>query len=190
MPQTGDEGQDYAERIAASAEATKGAWQATIDDAEAMADELEAEGWETLLIPAGDTAPESPEIGDTDRFGLTHVIPDNKADDFEAAFEAGKFPKYEVYRAETAGRAFVVTVLLDPDSQTAILIMGSFELREAAGCVTAAKENDKMYTHVQTLDGTHLGSFRHDDYEKFFPDPQRYEDYVVEANVGDDEDEA
>ena len=46
-----------------------------------------------------------------------------------------------------------------------------------------------MYTHVQTLDGTHLGSFRHDDVEKFFPDPHKYTGYEVEFDgVLDDAD--
>jgi len=64
---------------------------------------------------------------------------------------------------------FVVTVFLDPDSETAILIAGTYERHLSAELAQAASEADEMYTHVQTLDGTQLGSFRHDDPEKFFP---------------------
>jgi hypothetical protein len=30
-----------------------------------------------------------------------------------------------------------------------------------------------MYTHVRKLDKTHLGSFEHDGYQKFFPEADR-----------------
>ncbi|WP_101295057.1 DUF7529 family protein [Halegenticoccus soli] len=170
MPETGNEGADYAERISANADAEKSAWRATLSDAEAMAADLEADGWRTLLVAAGHTAPESPESGTHDRFGLTHVVPGNVEDEFVELFEAGQFPRYEVHRAEAAGRAFVVTTLFDPETKAAILVAGTYELRHAAGCARAAKEAGKMYTHVQKLDGTHLGSFEHDDYEKFFPE--------------------
>jgi hypothetical protein len=184
MPNTedtgpGGAGPDYADRLAASAEVTKGAWMETLEDAKGIAAELEADGWNALLIPAGHTAPENPDSGETDRFGLTHVVPDNYAEEFSAAFEEGKFPEYEVYQAEAEGRAFVVTALFNPESKTAILIVGSFELRNAAGCVAAAKEAGKMYTHVQTLDGTHLGSFEHEGYGKFFPRADRIENWNV-----------
>ncbi|WP_433628795.1 DUF7529 family protein [Halomicrococcus sp. NG-SE-24] len=190
MPEAGDEGPDYAERIAANADVEKDAWQRTLDDMEATAEELEAEGWDVVAIPASHTAPEHPEAGDSDRFGFVYVIPDNYVDEFTEAFEAGSFPKYRVYRNEMGSRVFQLTEFLDPESETVILVAGTYEMMHAPALVKTAMREDEMYSHVQTLDETVHGSFRHDDYEKFFPDPQRYEDYVVEANVGDDEDEA
>lgn len=146
------------------------AWEATIEDMHATADDLEENGWEVVTLIAGDTAPESPTAGDTDRFGLSYVVPDNQADPFREAFEVGEFPRYEVYRAERAGRVFLVTALFDPGSEMAILLAGTYERRNADGCVRAAVESDEMYTHVQLLDETHLGTFRHENYEMFFPD--------------------
>jgi hypothetical protein len=180
MPNTTEgEEVDYAERLAGSAEVGKNAWQATLDEMDALAEELEAEGWETVTIAAGHTNPESQSSGDSDRFGLTHVVPNNKAEEFSALFEEGAFPQYDVYRNEIEGREFVLTVLSDPDKKAAILVAGSYELRHAPGCVKAAKREGKMYTHIQTLDKTHLGSFEHDDYTKFFPNADRIENWVT-----------
>jgi 1,2-phenylacetyl-CoA epoxidase PaaB subunit len=192
MPKTGDGDAepDYAEQIAASSDVHKGAWQRTIDDMQAMAEDLREEGWNVVTIGAGHTAPTNPDAGASDRWGFVHVIPDNEAESFDEAVETGKFPEYRVFRNEMQGRVFVLTELLDPESETAILIAGNFEVRHAPGLVKTALKEDQIYTHVQTLDGTHLGSFRHDDVEKFFPDPHKYAGYQVDfEGVLDDEDE-
>lgn len=186
MPETGagDDDPDYAEQIAASADVHKGAWQRTLDDMTTMSDELEAEGWDVVTLAAGHTAPKPPDAGESDRFGFVHVVPDNQAEEFAEAFEAGEFPQYRVFRNEMQGRVFMVTQLLDPDAEQVVLIASNFEMRHAPGLVTAALEEGEIYTHVQTLDKTHLGSFRHDDVEKFFPEPQKYEGYNRTADAG------
>jgi hypothetical protein len=186
MPEIGDSNVEDAERWAANADREKQAWEATLEDMEAMADDLEAEGWETVAIPAGHTAPENPDSGDHDRFGLTHVIPDNFAEAFTDAFSVGDFPQFEVYRAEQEGRVFLVTVLMDPDAKQAILLAGTYEIRHALGCVKAAEEAGEMYTHVVKLDETHLGSFRHDGYEKFFPDVATVKNWAIDPERRDD----
>lgn len=169
MPEHGDD-IDYADRIAAYAEPHRQAWQHTLEDMQAMAEEREEAGWRTLVIAAGNTAPEPPGAGESDRYGLAHVIPGNKAEEFREAVDAGDFPAYNVYRTEVDGRLFLVTELLDPDTETVIYIAANFELRHAGDLAVHAKETGEMYTHVQKLDGTPLGSFRHDGYEKFFPE--------------------
>ncbi|MFB6174276.1 MAG: hypothetical protein ABEI39_06500 [Halobacteriales archaeon] len=173
MVETGADRPDFAERISRRADVAADAWAATLEDMHAIAEDLEDEGWETLAIQAGDTAPEPPEAGPEGRFGLSYVVPGDDAERFEELFEPGAFPAYEVHRARAAGRLFLVTTLLDPDRKVAILLAGNVELRHAPDCVAAAVEHDEMYTHVQTLDGTHVGSFRHEEYEQFFPDPDR-----------------
>lgn len=170
MTDTGGNRKFRTDRVATGAAVHSAAWEATIEDARATAEDLEANGWAVVTLVAGDTAPESPTAGDTDRFGLSYVVPDNEAGPFRKAFDAGEFPRYEVYRAERAGRVFLLTVLLDPGSEAAILLAGTYERRTADECIRAAVEADEMYTHVQLLDGTHLGTFRHENYEKFFPD--------------------
>lgn len=168
MPET-SEGADYADRLAARSDRLKNAWSATLDDMEALAAEYEDEGWDTVTIPSGTTAPEPPDSGVEGRFGLVYVIPGNYVDPFEEAFEAGEFPSYDVFRNESSGQVFLVTVLVDPDSETALFIAGGFERRHSRSLMSAARDEGAMYTHVQTLDETQLGSFRHDDPEKFFP---------------------
>jgi hypothetical protein len=168
MPET-SENPDQGDRLAARADGLKEAWAATLDDMDALAAEYAADGWETLTIPAGHTATEAPESGDEERFGLVYVIPDNYAEEFSDAFEDGEFPRYDVFRNESHGQVFLVTMLADPDSETAVFVAGGFERRGSRPLMGAASEAGTMYTHLQTLDGTQLGSFEHDDPEKFFP---------------------
>ncbi|WP_135827331.1 DUF7529 family protein [Halorussus halobius] len=181
MPETGaGDDPDYAEQIAANADAHKNAWQRTLDDMQAMGADLEADGWDVVEVAAGHTAPTNPDAGASDRFGFVHVVPGNEADAISEAVETGAFPKYQVFRKEVGGRVFMVTQLLDPDTSTALLIAGNFEMRHAAGLVKNSFEEGVTYTHLQTLDKTHLGSFRHDDVGKFFPDPEKYAGYQVD----------
>ncbi|MFW5965294.1 MAG: DUF7529 family protein [Halodesulfurarchaeum sp.] len=168
MPNAGSDGPD-AESELAFAETHKSAWQQTLDDAEAMAEQYRSEGWETVLVPTGHTGPEARSHGQTDRFGLVVVIPGNKREAFEAAFERGTFPTYDVKVAESAGRVFYLTELLDPEAGIALLLVGNYRLPDAKGLIRAAEDADRMYTHVRMLDGTHLGSFEHEEWRKFFP---------------------
>jgi hypothetical protein len=183
MVETGDtDDQEHVERIASNTDVKKNAWSETIDDMKAMAAELEEEGWTAFYVAAGHTAPETPEVGETDRYGLTHVVPDNYAEGFVEAFEAGEYPEYDVFRQEVAGQLFSVTVLRDPDSMTAILIAAALTLGDAAEMIRKSRSEGKTYTHVQTLDKTHLGSFEHDAPEKFFPNFEEYDAYLEDES--------
>jgi hypothetical protein len=179
MTDIADDDTEDVDRIAATADIRREAWSATLEDMDATADELEAEGWDTIRIPAGDTgAFGTDDEADDDTFGLMYVIPGDRADAVEAAVEGGSFPKFEVYRAEQNGLVYLVTVLLDPDTETAILVAGQFELRKAVGCARAAVEHDEMWTHLRRLDGTPVASFHHEDYEKFFPSVTEVENWA------------
>jgi len=157
------------ERLAANAEREKDAWARTLADMKTRAEAYEEEDWETIAVPAGHTAAAHPEAGSSDRFGFVHTLPGNYAATIREAIGEKDFPEYDVFRASTDGRVFLVTELLDPDSRTAILLAGSYELRTAEPLVAAAEESGVCHTHLRTLDGTHLGSFEHDEYEKFVP---------------------
>jgi hypothetical protein len=170
------EDMDHGERIAANAGAEKEAWAATLDDMRALAAEYEEQGWETITIQAGDTTPRGDHEGGT--FGLYFLTPSNKADAFVDAVEAGEFPQYEVYRAEQDGTVFLVLELLDPETETAIFVAGTFALRNSLACAKKAADEDEIYTHLHTLDGALLGSFRHADYEDFFPSITAVEDWA------------
>jgi hypothetical protein len=185
MPESGGD-RDYADRIADNAEVLKNAWQATIGEMRTLGEELEEAGWSVTTVGADHTAPEPPDVGPEGRFGIVHVVPDNYARDVRATVaatagvdeseldteeprELDAFGRYEVYRNESGANAFQVVALYDDDSKTALLIAGTYEQRQALGLMRTALERDEMYTHVQTLDGTPVGSFYHEDWELFFP---------------------
>ncbi|AXG06214.1 hypothetical protein DU500_07025 [Haloplanus rubicundus] len=167
MPTAGDDG--GAERLAAHAAGNKRAWQATLDDVDELAAGRATDGWEVVTVVAGQTAPRPRETGGTDRYGLVHVVSKSDADPFATAYERGEYPRYDVYRATTDTRLFLVTECLDPGSRTAILVAGSVRRDDARALARTAARTGRMYTHVRTLDGTHLGSFEHATPEKFFP---------------------
>ncbi|APW96993.1 hypothetical protein CHINAEXTREME_04050 [Halobiforma lacisalsi AJ5] len=153
--------------------AIKEAWQRTLEDMDALAAEREQQGWDVVIARAGNTAPTAPAERDDDRFGPSFTIPDNDAEEFAEAFERGDYPLYEVYRETVDDNVFLVVEYRDPDAETVIMIAGQYRLRDAPGMAQAAIDEDVIYTRVRTLDGTVLGSFQHDDYEKFVPDIER-----------------
>ena len=205
MPEVGEDIDD-ADRVAALADRHRDAWEATLEDTEGLAAQRREQGYETLVIPAGDTAPQAPDHGEYDRFGLVHVIPGNFADDFETLTD-GDFSAYDCYRAESDGRVFLVTELLqepedgeetdgdaddageaetvDADDGTAdgsatdrvaVYVVGTYELRHAGDLIETAVERSLMYTHLERLDGSHVASVVHEDPEKFFPHVDRFVD--------------
>lgn len=153
--------------------AVKEAWVRTNDEMELIADRRREEGWEVVSMPTVHTSPVSRDQGKDDRFGLVHVLPNNHAESFSEAFERGEFPEYQAYRNEVDGYVYLVTELLDPESGTVILVAGQYDLRLAEGMVTTALDEDCLYTHVKTIDGTALGSVRHEVFEGFLPDLDR-----------------
>ncbi|MFB6268650.1 MAG: hypothetical protein ABEH83_01810 [Halobacterium sp.] len=148
----------------------KQAWQDTLEDMEALAEERRADGFDVTAIAAVDAGPIGRDTtADEGEFGMEFVIPDNRVDDFVDAFEAGDYPEYDVFRAEQASDAFIVEELRDPDAGRVILLAGAYALRDVTTCAYAARKEDEMYTFVRTLDGTRYGAFRHEGYRKFFP---------------------
>lgn len=143
-------------------------WSRLLDEMEAIAASIEDDGWETLTVPAGDATAVSAEGGYTDRHGFTYVIPSDAAETFTDWFEPDGFERTEVYRATGGPSLFVLTVLRDAASERAVLIAGVLELAEVTDIEGAAREAGEMYTHLFSVDGTHLGSVRHDDPEPFF----------------------
>jgi hypothetical protein len=148
------------------------AWQATLDDMEAIEAERREDGWDVTSMFSIHVNLKSRDVGDDDRFGLAYIIPDNNADAFEAAYERGEFPEYLVYRHDVKQSTFIVTEYIDPESETIILIAGRYDSRHAAGMVRSALDAGTFYTHVQTIDGTLLGTFEHDDVEAFVEIPE------------------
>lgn len=171
---------DDLDRIAQQSEALKDNWEKTLHDMNAMAQDREERGWETLTIPAGDTAPQPPSAGEDDKFGLVHVIPGNKADRFTELYEVGQFPETGIYQMTNAGHVFMVSEHIDPDYEVVIYIAAQYDMRHAPELVRTATDRGKMYTHVRKLDKTFLGTFEHDDVSAFFPDPEAFYAYEMD----------
>ncbi|WP_254840649.1 DUF7529 family protein [Natronomonas marina] len=164
-----------------TSDAEREAWELTHEDMEAIAAERREEGWEVTTATALHTNPVGRNTGeDPERFGIEYIVADNHADDLRAAYERadGEFPEFVVYRREVGPSVFIVVELMDPDTETEIVVAGHYDGRRAGGLANAAIETGEMYSYAKTLDGTELGSFYHEEYEPFFPD--------VEAADGDD----
>lgn len=176
----GSESPNEEDPIVQHSDDLKSGWEQTIHDARAMATDREENGFDTLVIPAGDTSPIAPDAGESDEFGLSYIIPGNKAEPFLDRYEGGEFTETAVYQMNANGYIFIITECIDLDSETVIFIAGSFEMRHAASMVRTAVNQGKMHTLVKKLDHTRLGTFEHDDVSAFFPNPDEYYAYETD----------
>lgn len=150
-------------------DAERDALTETVEDARRIAEDRREDGWEALVVPAADTAP-VPADADEGYSGFVHVVPDNLADRVRAAAGRGSFPRYDVYRRQVGDAVCFVTELLDPETETALLVAGSYRLANADALYRQANREGVVRTHLRRLDGELLGSFEHERIEKFFPD--------------------
>lgn len=162
------------------------AWERTVGEMRLLAEQRCEDGWDAVPVVAGNTASTNPESGSDDRFGLVFVVPRSDAESFADAFERGTFSEYEVYRNTVEGAVFLVVEYRDPEERLAILVAGQYLLERASGMVAAAAREGRIHTYVQTLDGTVLGSFRHEDYGKFVPETTTVVDELGERRTADE----
>ena len=167
---------DEYEAVAAQSEVASNGFKRAVEDMRAMAKDREDKGFQTLTIPAGDVATKNPADGD-DEWGLSFVIPGDRAEDFEFFYAEGEYDETGVYQSATTAHVFVVTEYVDFDAGLVVFLAGSYEKRFAAPMVRTAMDRGRMYTHVKKLDTTHLGTFEHDDPHEFFPDPESFYSY-------------
>lgn len=177
---------DEIDRIASSPEAARDGWERTIEDAEAMVADREAEGFETLLVPAGDTTPKNPDTGDTDEWGLTYVVPDNERASLLDFLERADFDETLVYQRSLQGNVFIVTECIDADDELSLFLAGAYRMNVAPPMVRTAMDRGRMLSHVKTLDETHLHTIEHDDPESFFPDPEEFYAYETDEFYWDE----
>ncbi|QGN05912.1 hypothetical protein Hrd1104_00455 [Halorhabdus sp. CBA1104] len=165
---------DDGERLLATSEQAHSGWEQTLQDAEAMARDRAANGFETLVLTSDDTTPKPPDSGEDEEWGLVYIVPSNQAGELESFADRATFEETVVYQATSSGHAFVVTECLDLDEQLALFVAGTYRMQHAPPLVRAALEREKMFTHVKQLDGTPVGTIEHDDPEQFFPDPEQF----------------
>lgn len=150
-------------------DAEKTGWKATLEELDTLADDRRADGWDVLTTQAGDTAPEPPDAGETDRFGLVHVVPGDDADRLAALFEDTDIDEFEAYRRTVGTTCFLVTELRDTESRQCVLVAGAYDVGDAQELADHAAEVGHLFTRFQRLDGTPVAEVRHDSYEKLLP---------------------
>ncbi|MFB6188695.1 MAG: hypothetical protein ABEI57_02315 [Halapricum sp.] len=161
-----------AERFSETVQDSGGPMEQTLADMTMMAADRRDAGYETVTVPTGDTAPKDPDSGDDDKWGLTYVVPGNKAQECKALYNRASFDETGVYQATVGGITYIVTECLDHDAELALFVAGAYEIRHAPALVRTAMDRGRMYTHLKKLDSTHLGTIEHDDPEAFFPNPE------------------
>ncbi len=157
----------YVERLRDEAGVHARAWEQTREDMAAVAETRREDGWEVLEIPAPHVNAVSPDMGEEDQFGLVYVVPDNYADDLLGIVDRCSVSAYQVYGTDVEGFVYLVTELLDPERETAVMLAGRYDTLLATGMAEAARERDVIYTHAETIDGTTLATVRHEEYEPF-----------------------
>jgi hypothetical protein len=145
-------------------------WEQAVGEMRELAAERAADGWETVTIHAGETTPEPPSEGDSDRFGVVYTIPDNAAEEVQSVVENASVDEYTVYRRSVGSTLFLVTEFADSEAEVALFVAGAVNLQFADELFAAATERGEIYSHLQLLDWTHLASFRHDDPSAFIPE--------------------
>ncbi len=170
---TGNEPMAEQDHLVRTSNVARDGWKRTLEDVEAMLNDRQAAGYETLFVPGANTAASAPDTGETDEWGLSYIVGSEKAEEFLAFYKETDFDETAVYQAVSTGYAFVVTELIDHDTDHILFVAGSYQLRFAGPLVRTATERGEMQTHLRTIDGTTLAVIEHDDVDAFFPEPQR-----------------
>jgi hypothetical protein len=152
-------------------------WETVIEDMEATAAEYEDQGWETLQIHPGDVAVlgdhqgrEGEEIAGSP--GLDLIVPDDEfrllADLLEDGFGV---ENVEVYRADEPDMAYIVTVMEDPDRETAVLAPAYYLHSDPdfQSTIETARDEGVFHTRLRQLTGNAV-IIGHEDPELFAPD--------------------
>ena len=151
-------------------------WSRTLETMHRLADERRDDGWEVVTVMAAHTDTVSRDMGDHDRFGLTHIIPNNHAGAFRDTYDPDRFTEYQAYGTDVQGFRYVVLELLDLDGTRSILIACRYDMTFADGMINNARDEGVLYSHVKTIDGTILGTFAHEPYESLVAPADRTTD--------------
>lgn len=149
--------------------AEKAGWAATLEELSTLAGQRREDGWTVVTAQAGDTAPEPPDSGDTDRFGLVHVIPGDTAEELTDLFKDTEIDEFESYRRTLGGTCYLITELRDTEHRRCVLVAGAYDVAEAGALAAHAAEVDHLFTRLQRLDGRLVAEVRHEAYEKLLP---------------------
>lgn len=145
-------------------------WDDVVSDLEAAAADLEAAGWSTLSLHAGDVTTR-PGDGGTPA-GLSVLVPSNDFEQLEALLADGAtLDETAVYRSAAGGVVFLVCSLRDPDRQTAVLFPAFFPQRGDAARRLAERAHaaGALDVHVHPLSGDRVVTVTIEDPALVFP---------------------
>ncbi len=135
------------------------AWERTLSEMDALAEELRAEGWTVRSAPAGATGVETRADRDTDRFGAVLVVPGDDAAAAEDAAERAAFPRCEVYARTAGDRHFTVLRFDAPENETCLLFAASFAVEDLRRLLPDVRDAGVVHVHIRSLDGSDAASF-------------------------------
>jgi len=129
-------------------------WETILEELSVIANEYEARDWETLTIRPGEIQllsgdPHGPR-------GLHILIPDDEYRAVESLFEAGvSLDEYDVYKTLIDGVVYLVVVVEDADSQTALLYPVYYSLGNA-DAITDVQQGGQFQTRLRRLNGEYV----------------------------------
>ena len=146
-------------------------WEDVEADLEALAADLDADGWTTVTLHAGDvtTLPG----GDGQPAGLDVMVPGNEFESLEEQLETGAaFEETAVFREASGGVAFLVFVLRDPERGAAVLVPAFYpqQGRDARALADHALEAGAVDVHVRPLSRERVVTFTVEAPELVFPE--------------------
>lgn len=144
-------------------------WEDLEADLEATAEELEAEGWTTVTLHAGDVTTRP----DGEPPALAVLVPGNELEALEAHLAGGvAFTETAVYRSAASGVAFLVCVLRDPDRRVAALLPAFYPQRGRAAQTLAehARDTGELHFQVHPLSGDRAVTVTIDEPGLVFPE--------------------
>ena len=149
------------------------AWATTLEEMEVMADDRRSDGWEVRTVMAAHTDTVTRDMREHDRFGLTHIIPNNHVDAFRDFWDPDEFTEYLIYANAVHGFMYTVIELIDPVDERSIFLATRYDMTMAKGMVDNAKEEGVLYSHVKSIDGTILASIPYEEFEPLVTHPDR-----------------
>lgn len=156
-------------RLSETDETHNEAWEQTLDDMEDIAEDRREDGWDVTTVVSARTNTTSKETSRDGNWGLMHIVPNNFGERFSEVYDEDEFTEYLAYGTVIDGFVYLVTEFIDPDGRRSVLVASRYDMVWAQGMLTNAREEDVLYTHVRTIDGTILGSFVHEDWKPLVP---------------------
>lgn len=144
-------------------------WEDVMDDVEALTDEYEESGWETLVLHPGDVVTTTDAADGEPGFRL--VVPESELDALAEAVGDGEdaFDEFEVHRAPTDDLSLFVVVVKSTGRGRAVFFPVYYDPDADREFVETARERNTIYTDVTNLNRTRQFSFAHEKPSLFLP---------------------